>query len=344
MNFSDAIWVACAGTIAGAGSALLTKYGNPIDGGLSIACFCRDIAGSFGLHQTIEFSYLRPELAAIAIVAGITAFIKGSFSPVGGSSTVVRFVLGMLMSFGIFAFIGCPMRVGLRFAGGDPTAVAGLAGLIAGVGAGTLFLTRGFSLGETSKTTRTNGLLFHTFFIIMLIILLIKPAVVILSHQRHAPLLISLAVGGLLGVIGQRSKLCFIGGFRNLFLVGDITMLMGFMFLVLSAFTTNLILGQEHFGVHLIGSDDFLWSFLALGIVGMASVFLGGCPFRQLILASQGNTDSVISIAGIVAGAAIAYNYNLAFTAGSLDFNGKFVVCATLAAILIIGFVNIQRD
>lgn len=341
--FADAAWVAAAGIVAGVGSALLTKMGNPIDGGVSIACFCRDIAGAFGLHQTIEFSYLRPELAAIAIGAGVTAFVKGGFSPAGGSSTMVRFLLGILLSFAIFAFIGCPMRVGLRLAGGDPAAIAGLAGLIAGVGAGTLFLSRGFSLGKTMATTGANGVLFHVLFVFLLVLLLVKPTVITLSHQRHAPLLASLGIGALLGIVGQRSKLCFIGGFRNLFLIGDITLLTGFVFLVLSALVTNLFLGQEHFGVHLIGSNDFLWSFLALGAAGMASVFLGGCPFRQLILASQGNTDSAISIAGMVAGAAIAYNCDLAFTAESLDLNGKIAVCATLAALVIIGFVNIRK-
>jgi YedE family putative selenium metabolism protein len=344
INLPDAIWGACAGIIAGTGSALLTSLGNPVDGGLSIACFYRDIAGSLGLHQTVEFSYLRPELAAIAIGAGITAYVKGNFSPVGGSSTVVRFVLGVLMSFGIFAFVGCPMRVGLRIAGGDPAAVAGLLGLIAGVGVGTFFLAKGFCLGNSSVTTRTNGLLIQVISIVMLALLIVKPAVVILSHQRHAPLIVSLVIGGILGIIGQRSKLCFVGGFRNLFLIGDVTMLMGFIFLVLSAMVTNLFLGQEHFGVHLIGSDNFLWSFLALVAVGIASVFMGGCPFRQLILASQGDTDSVIGIAGMITGAAIAYNYDCAFTAGSLDIYGKIVVCITLAVLVVIGFVNLHGD
>jgi YedE family putative selenium metabolism protein len=341
---ADAAWAAGAGTIAGTGSALLTKQGNPIDGGISIACFCRDIAGALGLHQTLEFSYLRPELAAIVLAAGATAIIKKNFQPCGGSSTVLRFFIGIIMAFGIFAFIGCPMRTGLRLAGGDPSALAGLAGLIAGAGLGTLFLAGGFSLGKTTQTTRTSGLVFHAVFTFVLLLLLVKPAFIMLSNQRHAPLIASLAVGAILGIAGQRSKLCFIGGFRNAFLIGDFTLLMGFIFLVLSALVTNLALGQSHFGVHLIGSNDFLWSFLATCVVGLASVFLGGCPFRQLILASQGNGDSAMTIAGIMAGAAIAYNLDLAFIAESLDPGGKAAVTGGLAVLLIVGFLNMKKS
>jgi YedE family putative selenium metabolism protein len=118
--YSDAAWTAGAGAVAGIGAALLTKLGNPVDGGVSIACFCRDIAGAFGLHQIMEFSYLRPELAAIALGAGAAALIKKGFHPSGGSSTILRFIIGVVLAFGIFAFVGCPMRTGLRLAGGDP--------------------------------------------------------------------------------------------------------------------------------------------------------------------------------------------------------------------------------
>jgi hypothetical protein len=342
--WADAAWLAGAGTIAGVGSALLTKWGNPIDGGMSIACFCRDIAGSLGLHQTLEFSYLRPELAALVLGAGAAALVKRNFQPCNGSSTALRFFMGMLLAFGIFAFIGCPMRTGLRLAGGDPSALAGLAGLVCGAGIGTLFLANGFTLGKTAPATKTSGLVFHALFALLLVLLLIKPVFISLSSQRHAPLAASLIAGALLGIAGQRSKLCFIGGFRNAFLIGDFTLLTGFVFLVLSALATNLALGQAHFGVHLIGSDDSLWSFLALCVVGVASVFLGGCPFRQVILASQGNGDSAMTVAGIMAGAAIAYNLDLAFTAESLDLAGKTAVAAGLAVLFIIGFLNLKRS
>jgi hypothetical protein len=38
---------------------------------------------------------------------------------------------------------------------------------------------------------------------------------------------------------------------------------------------------------------------------------LGGYPLRQLIAASEGNTDCVISILGLITGAAFTYNFGL---------------------------------
>ncbi|MBN1127447.1 MAG: hypothetical protein JXA71_00570, partial [Chitinispirillaceae bacterium] len=157
---SDAAWLAAAGAVTGAGAALLTRLGNPVDGGISIACFLRDCAGALGLHQVIEFSFIRPEITAIAFGAFFSALGTGKFQPTAGSSGFTRFLIGVILSFGVFAFVGCPMRVGLRLAGGDPAALAGLAGLVAGAGLGTLFLVRGFSLGKSLPAARSNGYLF----------------------------------------------------------------------------------------------------------------------------------------------------------------------------------------
>ena len=340
INVRDALWVGAAGGITGIGAAVLTRLGNPVDGGVSIACFLRDISGSFGLHETIEFSYLRPELPAIVLAAGVTALLGRQFHSTGGSSPLLRFFIGIMLSFGVFAFVGCPMRIGLRLAGGDPAALAGLAGLLAGTGIGTVFLVKGFTLGAPSPTTKTGGMTVHVLSVLLLLLLIIHPAGIVLSHQRHAPLAVSLVIGTVIGIAGQKSKLCFTGGFRDFFLMGDGTLFTGFTFFVLSAMATNSILGQEHFGTHIIGSSDILWSFLAVCVVGIASIFLGGCPFRQLILASQGNSDSAISLIGMLTGAAVAYNMNLAFTAGSLDVSGKVAVVSSLVILVVIGLIN----
>ena len=343
ISIQDALWVAGAGSIVGTGSAILTKLGNPVDGGLSIACFLRDCAGALGLHQTIEYSYLRPELSGIILAAAVTAMIKEQFNPAGGSSPVLRFIIGIILAFGVFAFVGCPMRTGLRLAGGDPAALAGVAGLIAGVGIGTIFLVNGFTLGVSAAAKKSNAFVIHVIFILFFVLLLLHPVYLTLSNQRHAPILISLAIGALVGIAGQRSKLCFTGGFRDFFLIRDLTLLTGFVFLVISASVTNILLGQEHFGTHIIGSSNALWSFIALCVVGIASVFLGGCPFRQIILAAQGNGDSTMALLGILTGAAIAYNMNLAYSAGSLDVSGKIAVSAGLAVLIGIGLLNREK-
>jgi YedE family putative selenium metabolism protein len=341
---SDALWLAAAGTVTGVGSAFLTRLGNPVDGGISIACFLRDGAGALGLHQVIEFSFFRPEIMAIAFGAFVSALIRGKVEPTGGSSGFTRFAIGVVLSFGVFAFIGCPMRVGLRLAGGDPAALAGLAGLIAGVGAGTAFLARGFSLGKSRPVARSNGYLFLAVLALFLVIAIVKPAFLTVSGERHAPFLASLCIGVVVGVLGQQSKLCFVGGFRNFFLIGDTTLLVGFGALVVSAAAATMALGQAHWGVHIIGSSDIIWSFLALSVVGMASVFLGGCPFRQLVLAGQGSGDGAMALLGMGAGAAIAYNYGLAFSAGSLDAAGRIAVLGGLGALLVLGIVDTRKQ
>ena len=178
----------------------------------------------------------------------------------------------------------------------------------------------------------------------LFILLLVRPSILMLSNERHAPLLASLGIAFLIGAAGQMSKLCFIGGFRNFFLIGDYTLLAGFAALVISSTIANVFLGQLHWGVSIIGLSDFLWSFLALTIVGLASVFLGGCPFRQLVLASQGDSDAALGLTGIMVGAAISYNYGLSFIAGSLDRGGKMVIVAGLAGLAVFGAAHLRRS
>jgi len=339
-SFIFGLCVAGAGLATGIGSAVLTKLGNPVDGGISIACFLRDVAGSFGLHGYGELSYLRPELFAIVLGATISSLASRKFHAVGGSSSLLRFIIGIILSVGIFTFIGCPLRTGLRLAGGDPAALPSLAGLIAGAWTGTQFLKRGFALEKCLPTTFLQGTVFHGIMVLLLVLLLMQPSFITLSKERHAPLLASLGAGAVIGIMAQKSKLCFIGGIRNFFLIRDFTLLYGCIFLVLGAFLANLMLGQFHFGVTIIGSSDLLWNFLSLFLVGFGSVLVGGCPFRQIILAAQGNTDSVLTLAGIAIGSSVAYNVNIAFVAGSIEMMSKIAILTGISLLLLIAFFN----
>ena len=47
-------------------------------------------------------------------------------------------------------------------------------------------------------------------------------------------------------------------------------------------------------------------------LTGICSVLLGGCPVRQTILASEGDTRYGITVLGITVGAAFAHNFGLA--------------------------------
>ena len=344
ISITQAVWIASAGTILGIIAAVLTKLGNPLDGGITVSCFERDIAGALGLHQMLTLSYIRPEIIGIVLGAFLVSFFKGSFRPVGGSSTILRFFISVLVTFGLFVFIGCPLRLCLRLGGGDPAALPALLGLITGVWLGTLFLKKGFTLGRECETTKSNGIAFHFFILFLLILLFLRPDFIVMSKEGYAPLFISLLAGTLIGILGQRTKLCFVSGFRNFILIKDVSLLVGFFFVIISVFIANLLLGQSHMGIHIIGSSDLFWNFMSMLLVGFGSIMLGGCPFRQLILASQGNTDSAVSVFGIIIGSAISHNFFLAYIAGSVNVNGKIAVVLGIFVLVIIGFLNRGRD
>jgi YedE family putative selenium metabolism protein len=343
LSGADALWQAGAGAAVGLIAALLSWLGNPVDGGISVACFLRDCAGAFGLHQIIEFSSLRPELPALVVGATAAALATKGFAAREGSSPLLRFCIGIILSIGMFAFIGCPLRVALRLGGGDPAALWAAGGLICGVWLGTQLLTMGFTLGKPSPAPPLTGFSLHSAALIVLVLLFVKPSTLTFSTTRHAPLLLSLVAGTLIGVLAQRSKLCFIGGMRNFFLMGDTTGLVGFGAVVVSTLLTNVLLGQGHFGTTLVGSSDALWSFLALLSVGLGSVMIDGCPFRQLILAAQGNADSTLALIGMMVGAALSYNIYSAHIGDSLETIGKVSVLGGIFLLGLIGLFNLKR-
>ena len=59
------------------------------------------------------------------------------------------------------------------------------------------------------------------------------------------------------------------------------------------------------------GSAAFTRFTLGFFVMIGALMFLG-CPLRQLILTGEGNTDSAVTVIGLIAGAAFAHNFALA--------------------------------
>ena len=107
----------------------------------------------------------------------------------------------------------------------------------------------------------------------------------------------------------------------------------------------NLIAGKFLLGFEgqPVAHTDGLWNFLGMVLVGWCSVLLGGCPLRQLIMAGEGNTDSAISVLGMVAGAAFCHNFGLASSADGPTFNGQAAVVLGLVVIAAISITNIQK-
>ncbi|HON41692.1 MAG TPA: YedE family putative selenium transporter, partial [Bacillota bacterium] len=150
--------VLIAGAVVGALSVALTATGNPANMGICIACFIRDIAGGLGLHRAEVVQYLRPEVPGFIIGSMLAALAAGEFRARGGSSPVLRFVLGFFVIIGALVFLGCPLRMILRLAGGDLNAVFGVLGFTVGIWAGVFFLRRGFTLGRSSRMSIGNAM------------------------------------------------------------------------------------------------------------------------------------------------------------------------------------------
>lgn len=342
------LWLVCGGLVIGIISSLLVLLGNPRNMGFCNACFLRDIAGAMKLHTTGVVQYFRPEIIGLVVGATGISLLKGEFKPRGGSSPFLRFVISFCVMIGALVFLGCPFRMILRLAGGDQNALVGLLGFIAGIAVGCFFIQRGFSLGSAKSQKTIDGAAFPAVAVLAFIIFLIAPTLFAFSESgpgsMHAPIIVALVAGLIVGVIAQRSRLCMVGGIRDTFLLQDCTLIVGFAAIYVGALVLNLILqattGNTFFSFGFTGQPvahrAHLWNFLGMAVVGLGSAMLGGCPLRQIILAGEGNSDSAISVIGMIVGAAFAHNFKLAGSAMSADSVGGPGTYGKVAVILAI--------
>jgi hypothetical protein len=333
-----------SGSIIGLLAILLVKFGNPANMGFCIACFLRDITGGLGLHRAPVVQYIRPEILGLVLGAFVAAVATREFRSLGGSSALTRFALGFIAMVGMLVFLGCPLRAILRLAGGDLNALLGVVGLVAGVALGIPFLRKGFSLGRALPQNKANGYVFIGIILFLLILLLAKPAFIFFSAEgpgsMRAPLALALGAGLIVGALAQRSRLCLAGGIRDFILFRDFYLLYGFIAILVVAFLGNLVLGnfKPGFVGQPIAHSDGLWNFLGMTLAGFCSVLLGGCPLRQLVSASEGNTDSAVTVIGLMTGAAFAHNFGLAAGTKGVPVAGQAAVLIGLAVVLVIAF------
>ncbi len=342
------------GLTIGALAAILVVMGNPGNMGYCIACFLRDTSGALGLHRAGVVQYVRPEIIGLIIGAFAAAFTAGEFRSRGGSSTLVRFVLGMFMMIGALVFLGCPLRDILRIGGGDLNAVVGLAGFIAGVLGGVFFLKKGFDLGaaRSDKGSQTGGYLLVIGAVLLLVMLVagfnINPDAggpLFFSAEGpgslHAPLLIALGAGLVVGFLAQKARLCLSGGFRDFFLIREYGLLLAYLGIFVGVFVLNVYFGNFHLGFsdQPIAHTNHLFNFLGLFLVGLCAVLLGGCPLRQLVLGSEGDTDGATTVLGMMAGAAVAHNFLLAAGPAGTTPAGEIAVIAGIIIVAIIGWM-----
>lgn len=350
-------WILLAGCIIGVISSLLVFFGNPANMGFCIACFLRDTSGALGLHSASAVQYIRPEIIGLVLGSFLLAVFKKEFGSKGGSSPLTRFVLGFFVMIGCLMFLGCPFRMILRLAGGDLNALLGFAGFAVGILTGVFFLNKGYTLKRTYRLSKAEGFLFPAIQVVFFILLVTAPAFIYFTAAdggpggKHAAILISLAAGLIVGALAQRTRLCMVGGIRDMILFRESKLLLGFLAILVSALVCNLILTAVTSGTYFqlgfagqpVAHTDGLWNFLGMYLTGFGCVLLGGCPLRQLVLSGEGNSDSAITVLGLMVGAAFCHNFGLAASANGPTANGKIAVIIGIAVVAVIACLNTFR-
>lgn len=346
-----------AGLIIGVIASLLVLFGNPANMGFCIACFLRDTSGALGLHQAAAVQYIRPEIIGIVLGSFAIAMFRKEYAPRGGSAPMTRFVLGFFVMIGCLMFLGCPFRMIVRLAGGDMNALVGFVGFGLGILTGVFFLNRGYSLKRTYKLPKADGMVMPAIEVVMLILLVVAPAFIHFTEAgggpgaKHAPIIISLIAGAIVGILAQITRLCMVGGIRDIILFKETKLILGFAAILASALCCNLLLTAVTEGSYFtlamagqpIAHTDGLWNALGMYLVGFGCVMLGGCPLRQLVLTGEGNADSAVTIIGLMVGAAFAHNFGLASSGEGPTANGKVAVLIGICVVAVIACVNTFR-
>ena len=356
--FSTKRGILLVGLIIGIIAILLQKLGNPANMGICVACFWRDITGSLGLHRAKVVQYIRPEVLGFVLGSfGIAIFTK-EFRARGGSSTIIRFFLGLFAMIGALAFLGCPWRALLRLSAGDLNAFIGIGGLVVGIGIGIYFLRQGYNLGRSYTFKKANGIVFPVFAIFLFILLVTKlssPGGGVFFSSKgpgasHVNLWIGLGAGLLIGVLAQRTRFCTVGALRDIILARDFHLITGVLGLIITALLMNVIFGTFNPGIENqpIAHSNHLANFLGMILAGLSFTLAGGCPGRQLILAGEGDSDAGVFILGMITGAALAHNFSLAagpdklkdglFQMGGINNFGYGAIALGLIFCIIIGF------
>lgn len=348
-----------AGLLCGGLGVVLALAGNPKNMAICIACFIRDIAGAMSFHSAAVVQYVRPEIIGIVLGSFLISVFTKEYRSTAGSSPMIRFLLGVIIMIGSLVFLGCPLRMIIRMSAGDLNAWIALVGFIAGVLTGIVALKKGFSLGRAYETNKVNGAVLPVILVGIFVLSIVATSLFVFSETGpgsfRANAFLAIAVAIVFGALAQKSRMCFAGSFRDIFLLKNfdlITVIAG-LFVVMLVF--NLVAGNFNLAMAMqpVAHSNVLWNILGMYVVGFAAILAGGCPLRQLVLAGQGSSDAAVTVLGLFAGAALAHNFKLAgsadtmvdgvFTMGGPGINGKIAIIVCIVVLFVIAFVGNKR-
>lgn len=261
---------------------------------------------------------------------------------------MIRFLLGGITMIGALMFLGCPLRMVLRMAGGDLNAYVALVGFVLGAATGSFFLKKGFSLGRAYDTQKVSGMVLPAI-MALLFVLSVVTGIFTASTEgpgsMHAPVVLSLAGGLVFGAIAQKARTCFAGGIRDVILMRNVDLLLVIGALFVTMLIYNVAVGKFvlSFAGQPVAHTEHFWNMLGMYVVGFAAVLAGGCPLRQLILAGQGSGDSAVYVAGMFIGAAVCHNFGLASSGNGTTGAGR-IACIACVVILFIVAVFCKRE
>jgi len=183
---------------------------------------------------------------------------------------------------------------------------------------------------------------------VLLVLLAAAPSFIFFTEAgggpgaNHAGVLFSLLAGLVVGALAQRTRLCMVGGIRDVILFREFKLLLGFVMVFAAALVCNIAFGlfKPGFSGQPVAHTNGLWNALGMLLCGFGCVLLGGCPLRQLVLSGEGNSDSAITVIGLMAGAAFAHNFGLASSGAGPTANGKIAVVIGLIVIAGIAYAN----
>jgi uncharacterized membrane protein YedE/YeeE len=119
----------------------------------------------------------------------------------------------------------------------------------------------------------------------------------------------TLVLGTLLGYLGQRSRMCFVGGIRDFILVRDTSLLKGMLAFGLTVWVAYplaaLVLGEPARVPQALDMVTVALTVMGGFGVGYISTLANGCPLRQHVLAAQGVGSSVAYLHGFFIGAIV---------------------------------------